>query len=91
VNGITKRLPFISGGVVTASQELLGTSATSQATAATARVAGADVTSLGCGGRNHGRDVRVKGPGSGRESAIRALQTVGLDLAQEADMARVHA
>ena len=25
-------------------------------------------------------DVRVKGPGSGRESAIRALQTVGLDV-----------
>ena len=25
-------------------------------------------------------DVRVKGPGSGRESAIRALQTVGLDI-----------
>ena len=31
--------------------------------------------------REHGMktvDVRVKGPGSGRESAIRALQTVGL-------------
>ena len=25
-------------------------------------------------------DVRVKGPGSGRESAIRALQTVGLEV-----------
>src|ERR671910_1357847 len=25
-------------------------------------------------------DVRVKGPGSGRESAIRALQTIGLDV-----------
>ncbi|HWP99565.1 MAG TPA: 30S ribosomal protein S11 [Vicinamibacterales bacterium] len=25
-------------------------------------------------------DVRVKGPGAGRESAIRALQTVGLDV-----------
>src|SRR6188474_213357 len=25
-------------------------------------------------------EVRVKGPGSGRESAIRALQTVGLDV-----------
>jgi small subunit ribosomal protein S11 len=25
-------------------------------------------------------DVMVKGPGSGRESAIRALQTVGLDV-----------
>jgi len=25
-------------------------------------------------------DVRVKGPGSGRESAIRALQTVGIDV-----------
>jgi small subunit ribosomal protein S11 len=25
-------------------------------------------------------DVRVKGPGAGRESAIRALQTVGLDI-----------
>src|SRR4026209_2868729 len=25
-------------------------------------------------------DVRVKGPGSGRESAVRALQTVGLDV-----------
>ena len=25
-------------------------------------------------------DVRVKGPGSGRESAVRALQTVGLEV-----------
>ena len=25
-------------------------------------------------------DVRVKGPGSGRESAIRALQTVGIEV-----------
>ncbi|HSA02086.1 MAG TPA: 30S ribosomal protein S11, partial [Candidatus Paceibacterota bacterium] len=25
-------------------------------------------------------EVRVKGPGSGREAAIRALQTVGLDI-----------
>ena len=25
-------------------------------------------------------DVRVKGPGAGRESAIRALQTIGLDV-----------
>ena len=25
-------------------------------------------------------DVRVKGPGSGRESAIRGLQTVGLEV-----------
>ena len=25
-------------------------------------------------------EVRVKGPGAGRESAIRALQTVGLDV-----------
>jgi len=25
-------------------------------------------------------DIRVKGPGSGRESAIRALQTVGIDV-----------
>ena len=25
-------------------------------------------------------DVRVKGPGSGRESAIRALQTIGIDI-----------
>jgi small subunit ribosomal protein S11 len=33
--------------------------------------------------REHGMktiDVRVKGPGSGRESAIRALQTVGLEV-----------
>jgi small subunit ribosomal protein S11 len=33
--------------------------------------------------REHGMktvDVMVKGPGSGRESAIRALQTVGLDV-----------
>jgi len=33
--------------------------------------------------RDHGvrsLDVRVKGPGSGRESAIRALQTVGLEV-----------
>ena len=25
-------------------------------------------------------EIRVKGPGSGRESAIRALQTAGLDV-----------
>lgn len=33
--------------------------------------------------REHGMktvDVRVKGPGSGRESAMRALQTVGLEV-----------
>ena len=33
--------------------------------------------------RDHGMrtvEVRVKGPGSGRESAIRALQTVGLEV-----------
>ena len=33
--------------------------------------------------RDHGvrsRDVRVKGPGSGRESSIRAMQATGLDI-----------
>src|ERR1700751_3535371 len=32
------------------------------------------------------RDVRVKGPGSGRESAIRALQTVGLEVKSIRDL-----
>ena len=35
------------------------------------------------GAKNYGlrsADVRVKGPGSGRESAIRALQTVGIEV-----------
>jgi small subunit ribosomal protein S11 len=35
------------------------------------------------GARDHGMrtvEVRVKGPGSGRESAVRALATVGLDV-----------
>jgi hypothetical protein len=59
VNGITKRLPSISGGVVATSQEMLGTPAVLQGAGTTARVSGAEVTSLGCGGRNHGRDVRV--------------------------------
>lgn len=31
-------------------------------------------------------DVRVKGPGSGRESAIRALQTVGLNVKSIKDL-----
>jgi len=31
-------------------------------------------------------DVRVKGPGSGRESAIRALQTVGLEVKSICDV-----
>ena len=39
--------------------------------------------SAGNGAKTYGVrsvDVRVKGPGSGRESAIRALQTVGLEV-----------
>lgn len=39
--------------------------------------------SAGNKAREHGvrsLDVRVRGPGSGRESAIRALQTVGLEI-----------
>jgi small subunit ribosomal protein S11 len=39
--------------------------------------------SVGNVAREHGMktvEVRVKGPGSGRESAIRALQTVGLEV-----------
>ena len=31
-------------------------------------------------------DVRVKGPGSGRESAIRSLQTAGLEITSIADV-----
>ncbi len=31
-------------------------------------------------------EVRVKGPGSGRESAVRAVQTVGLDITSVADV-----
>ena len=34
----------------------------------------------GQGGRHAHLEVRVKGPGAGRESAIRALQTIGLDV-----------
>jgi small subunit ribosomal protein S11 len=37
----------------------------------------------GQGAREHGvrsLDVRVKGPGAGRESSIRALQTTGMDI-----------
>ena len=39
--------------------------------------------SAGNAAKNYGlrsADVRVKGPGSGRESAIRALQTVGIEV-----------
>jgi small subunit ribosomal protein S11 len=39
--------------------------------------------SAGNGAKTHGLrsvDVRVKGPGSGRESAIRALQTIGIEV-----------
>ena len=39
--------------------------------------------------REHGRkrvEVRVKGPGSGRESAMRALQTAGLDVISVRDV-----
>ena len=28
----------------------------------------------------NGREVKVKGPGAGRESAIRALQTIGIEV-----------
>ena len=34
-------------------------------------------------------DVRVKGPGSGRESAIRALQTVGLEVKSIRDVTSI--
>ena len=34
-------------------------------------------------------DVRVKGPGSGRESAIRALQTVGLEVKSIRDVTTI--
>lgn len=41
-----------------------------------ARTVAETVRSLGC----KQLDVRVKGPGSGRESAIRALQAAGIDV-----------
>ena len=58
VNGITKRLPGISGGIVATAQEALGVSA-SGASGSASRVPGAEVTSLGCGGRAGNRNVRV--------------------------------
>jgi small subunit ribosomal protein S11 len=34
-------------------------------------------------------EIRVKGPGSGRESAIRALQAIGLDISAIKDVTPV--
>jgi hypothetical protein len=59
VNGITKRLPGISGGIVATAQEALGRSGGAAAGGTAARVPGAEVTALGCGGRAGTRNVRV--------------------------------
>ncbi len=59
VDGLIKRLPTISGGVMSAAQEVLGTTARATLPRRVSGVAGAEVHSLGCAGRNHGRNVRV--------------------------------
>jgi hypothetical protein len=56
VNGVTKQLPFFSGGIVTSAQEASGTFAVARSRAG---VPGAAVKSLGCSERNLGRNVRV--------------------------------
>ncbi len=59
VNGMSKQLPGISGGIVATAQEAVGGSATLSASGTAARVPGAEVTSLGCAGRAGTRNVRV--------------------------------
>ena len=59
VNGVTKQLPGISGGITATAQEALGLQTGVSSAGTASRVPGAEVTALGCGGRAGTRNVRV--------------------------------
>jgi hypothetical protein len=63
VNGVTKRLPFFSGGIIASAQEgrlpAAAAAAVRSAAPAPADVPGAGTDSLGCAGRAGGANVRV--------------------------------
>ncbi|MDA0321975.1 MAG: 30S ribosomal protein S11 [Verrucomicrobia bacterium] len=86
-NNTTVTITDIRGGVVAWSNAgRSGFKGSRKSTAFAATVVGQDAARQAVSKGMHEVEVRVQGPGSGRESAIRALQSTGLNITMIRDV-----